>query len=80
MLPLTIKSLQTLRTHLHKMETEAMEATSPDAPLATTARRINKRAVEVRSRYTIRNGTYVLFYVDGKRAARDRVPEMLGVV
>lgn len=80
MLPLTIKSLDTLRTHLHKMETEAMKATTPDAPLATVKRKINKRAVEVRSRYTIKNGTYVLFYVDDKRTARDRVPEILGVM
>jgi hypothetical protein len=80
MLPLTIKSPATLRTHLHKMETEAMAETSSDAPLATKTRKINKRAVEVRSRYTIRNGTYVLFYIDGKRTARDRVPEVLGVM
>ena len=79
-LPLTIKNPSSLSKALHKIETEAMEATGPDAPLVSVTRRINKKTLEVRSRLTIKNGTYVLFYVDGKRQSRSRIPELLGVI
>lgn len=75
--PLTIKSPETLRSRLHKMEQQAHGATNPENNRVTVKNRINGKNVECRSTHTTRNGTYVLFYVDDRRTARSNLPTLL---
>jgi len=78
--PLTIKSPDTLQTHMKRLEDEATAATTLEDNRVSVKARINKHVVECRSTYTTRNGFYVLFYVDDRRTSRANLPNILGVV
>lgn len=78
--PLTIKSPDTLASHMKRLEDQATGATTLEDSRVSIPARINKRIVECRSTYTTKCGFYVLFYVDGKRTSRANLPNVLGVV
>lgn len=76
--PLTIKNPDTLAERIRLMEEQAAQATTPDNQGKATAR-INGSVVECRSTATIKNGTYVLFYVDDRRTSRTNlITRLLG--
>ena len=79
MTPLTIKNPETLIARMDLMETKAIEALSPESPKSTVRAKINKCNVECRATATIKNGAYVLFYVNDKRTSRANLPQSLGI-
>lgn len=77
--PLTIRKEETLLARLEKMETQATQVAADTQQKAVVAIKIN--GADVRSIVTPplhRKGRfYRLFYVNGKRAAKGALPDML---
>jgi len=76
--PLTIRKPETLLARLDSTEASTVQQATASGAKAETAIRINGKALTIAVTPSVKPGrVYTLYYLDGKRTAKDKVADRL---